>query len=62
MLRDEITPLVMSALRTGDADAVLAAGALAVTPIGIDNKGMIPGQGGSVHRRGVRTPRRGGAV
>ena len=51
MLRDDLTPLVMGALRSNgtDPDAIRAAGELSVVPFGVDTKGMIQGQGGSIH-------------
>ena len=45
VLRDDLTPLVMGALRSNgtDPDAIRAAGELSVVPFGVDTKGMIEG-------------------
>eukprot|EP00966_Prymnesium_polylepis_P022528 518366-Prymnesium_polylepis.1 len=51
MLRDDLIPLVMGALRASGADsaAIRATNELSVVPFGVDTKGMIEGQGGSIH-------------
>jgi hypothetical protein len=51
LLRDELTPLVASALNTrgDDAESIRAANELSVVPFGADTKGMIEGWGGTIH-------------
>ena len=51
ILRDDLTPVVMGALRSNGTDpgAIQAANELTVVPFGVDAKGMIEGQGGSIH-------------
>ena len=55
LLRDELTPLVVSALNTrgDDAESIRAANELSVVPFGADTKGMIEGWGGTI--RGLIT-------
>ena len=51
VLRDELTPQVMGALRASGTDsaAIRAGNELSVVPFGVDVKGMIEGKSGSIH-------------